>query len=161
MWLALHAPERIGRLVLANTSTRFGTPERWNARIEAVTIGGMRAIASGVIETWFTPEFRANAPEAVARLKAMLLASPVDGYLAACRAVRSIDLTAEVGRIRCPTLVIVGAHDIPTPPAQGRAIAAQVPGTRVAELPAAHISNVEAAAQFNAQLLGFFEAESP
>src|ERR1051325_8648180 len=45
MWLALHAPERIERVVLASTSTRFGTPERWDARIEAVTKGGMRAIA--------------------------------------------------------------------------------------------------------------------
>src|SRR6266567_4132140 len=65
MWLAIHAPERIDRLVLSNTATKFGTPERWNARIEAVREGGMGAIADGVIETWFTPAFRASAHEAV------------------------------------------------------------------------------------------------
>jgi 3-oxoadipate enol-lactonase len=48
-----------------------------------------------------------------------------------------------------------------TPPAQGRAIAAQVKGARVAELAAAHISNVEAAEAFSAELLGFFTVEKP
>ena len=161
MWLALHAPERIERVVLASTSTRFGTPERWDARIEAVTKGGMRAIADGVIEIWFTAEFRAREPSAVTRVREMLLASPVDGYLAACRAVRSIDLTDAVSRIRCPALVLSGRHDTSTPPAQGRAIAERIGGARYVELPAAHISNVEVAQTFNAELLGFLAAESP
>jgi 3-oxoadipate enol-lactonase len=91
----------------------------------------------------------------------MLLASPVDGYLAACRAVRSIDLTDAVSRIRCPALVLSGRHDTSTPPAQGRAIAERIGGARYVELPAAHISNVEVAQTFNAELLGFLAAESP
>jgi 3-oxoadipate enol-lactonase len=161
MWLALNAPERIDRLVLANTAAKFGTPERWNARIDAVTRGGMAAIADGVIETWFTPEFRARAAGDVTRLKAMLLAAPVGGYLAACRAVRDIDLTAHIGRIARPTLVIVGAHDVPTPPEQGRAVAARIQGARVTELPAAHISNVEAASEFSAEVIGFLDSGSP
>ncbi|HZI83917.1 MAG TPA: 3-oxoadipate enol-lactonase [Casimicrobiaceae bacterium] len=161
MWLAIHAPERIERLVLANTSTKFGTQERWNARIDAVRKGGMAAIAEGVLETWFTPEFRARAPDAVAPLREMLLGAPVDGYLATCRAVRDVDFTAAIGTITRPTLVIVGAHDVPTPAAQGRAIAQRIAGARLAELPAAHISNVEAASAFNAELLGFFTSEQP
>ncbi len=161
MWLALHAPERIERLVLANTATKFGTTERWNARIDAVSKGGMAAIVDGVLETWFTAEFRARAPEAVAPLREMLLAAPVEGYLAACRAVRDVDLGAEIGRITRPTLVMVGAHDVPTPPAQGRSIAERIAGARLAELSAAHISNVEAASAFNAELLGFLAAEKP
>ena len=158
MWLALHAPERIGRLVLADTATKFGTPERWNARIDAVTRGGMAAIVDGVIEIWFTADFRARDPAAVARVRDMLLASPVEGYLAACRALRGIDLTAEVGRITRPTLVIAGSADTSTTSAQGRAIADAIPGARFVELPAAHISNVEAADRFNAELLGFLAA---
>ena len=160
MWLALHAPERIDRLVLADTATRFGTPERWNARIDAVTRGGMAAIVDGVLEIWFTADFRGRAPAAVGRVRDMLLASPVEGYLAACRAVRGIDLTADVGRITQPTLVIAGTHDTSTSPAQGRAIAEQIRGARFVELAAAHISNVEAADRFNAELLGFLTSES-
>jgi 3-oxoadipate enol-lactonase len=161
MWLAIHARERIDRLVLSNTATKFGTPERWNARIDAVRKGGMRAIADGVIETWFTPAFRARAPEAVAPMREMLLEAPPEPYLAACRAVREVDLSSEIGRITCPTLVIVGAHDVPTPPAQGRAIAERIAGARLRELPAAHISNVEAAREFTDEVLDFLTAEEP
>jgi 3-oxoadipate enol-lactonase len=153
MWLALHAPDRIEKLVLANTATKFGTPERWNARIDAVTRAGMAAIADGVIAIWFTADFRAREPAAVARVRQMLLDSPVEGYLAACRAVRGIDLTAEVGRVTHPTLVIAGTHDTSTPPAQGRAIAERIVRARFVELPAAHISNIEAAEAFTAEVL--------
>ena len=159
MWLALHAPERIERLVLANTAAKFGTAERWNARIDAIRKGGMAAVTGAVIETWFTAEFRARSPAAVAPLRAMLLGAPVDGYLAACRAVRSVDLSEAIGGIAQPTLVVVGAHDVATTPAQGRAIAQSIPGARLIELPAAHISNVEAASAFNAALIDFLVAE--
>ncbi|HTS24054.1 MAG TPA: 3-oxoadipate enol-lactonase [Casimicrobiaceae bacterium] len=159
MWLALHAPQRIGRLVLANTATKFGTAERWNARIDAVSKGGIAAIADGVLEIWFTAAFRAKAPERVEPLRAMLLATPVPGYLAACRAVRDVELGSAIAGVARPTLVIVGAQDGSTPPAQGRAIAQAVPRARLVELPAAHISNVEAAAAFNAELLAFLTTE--
>src|SRR5215468_4821788 len=36
MWLAGNAPERLRKLVLANTGAKIGTPESWAARINAV-----------------------------------------------------------------------------------------------------------------------------
>jgi 3-oxoadipate enol-lactonase len=161
MWLALNASERIGRLVLADTAPKFGTAERWNARIEAVTRGGLAAIADGVLEGWFTPRFRERASDAVARLRHMLLASPTEGYLASCAAVRDIDLRSAIDGIACTTLVIVGTHDVPTPPAQARALTERIAGARCVELDAAHISNVEAAERFTAELVGFLNAETP
>ena len=62
MWLGVHAPQRIDRLVLCNTAPRIGTAERWNARIDAVNRGGVSGIADALMEVWFTPGFRdANA----------------------------------------------------------------------------------------------------
>jgi 3-oxoadipate enol-lactonase len=159
MWLALNAPERIDRLALADTAARFGTAQKWNGRIDAVRRGGLGAIADGVLEGWFTPRFRERAPDAVARLRQMLLAAPVEGYLASCAAVRDVDLRSAIGRIACPTLVIVGTHDVPTPPAEGRALAERIAGARYVELDAAHISNVEAAERFTAELVGFLTSE--
>jgi pimeloyl-ACP methyl ester carboxylesterase len=75
--------------------------------------------------------------------------------------VRSVDLSEAIGGITQPTLVIVGAQDIATTPAQGRAIAQAIPGARLLELPAAHISNVEAAGAFNAALIDFLVGERP
>ncbi len=140
--------------------TLFGTAEKWNARLDAVRKGGLGAIADGVLEGWFTPRFRERAPDAVARLRQLLLAAPIKGYLASCAAVRDVDLRSAIGRIACPTLVIVGTHDVPTPPAEARALTERIAGARYVELDAAHISNVEAAERFTAELIGFLTAET-
>ena len=131
MWLAANAPERIDRLVLANTAPKFGTPEAWNARIDAVRKGGVDAIADAVLERWFTSAFRARDPDTTARMRKMMVATPVEGYLGCCAAVRDADLRGALASIRSPTLVIVGTHDPANPPAEGRAFAEKIRGARV------------------------------
>jgi len=54
-----------------------------------------------------------------------------------------------------PTMVIAGTHDLPTPPADGRFIAAAIPGAGYVEFDAAHLSNIEAAPKFTAALIEF------
>ena len=157
MWLAVHAADRIDRLVLANTAPQIGTADIWNTRIESVRKSGLAGIADALMERWFSKGFRERAPAAVARIRAMLVASPPDGYVAACAAVRDMDQWDAVGRIASPTLVIAGTHDLSTPPAEGRKLAERVPGARYVELDAAHISNVEQAERFTAELTGFLE----
>jgi 3-oxoadipate enol-lactonase len=155
MWLAAEAPERVRRLVLANTSAHMANPEAWNARIEAVREGGMEAIVSGVLERWLTARFREIAPGAVEAVRRMLLATPPDGYVACCAAVRDLDLRGSLPSIRAPTLVIAGRHDEATPVAHAEAIRAAVEGARLVVLEAAHLSNVEAASDFDAAVVGF------
>src|SRR6202790_3373488 len=55
MWLGVHAPQRINRLVLCNTAPRIGSAERWNARIDAVNRSGVGGISDALIGVWFTP----------------------------------------------------------------------------------------------------------
>ena len=155
MWLGVHAPQRVTRLVLANTSAYFGPPDPMNERIAAVTAGGVAAISATVLGRWFTPEFAAREPARVAAVKAMLDGTPAAGYVACCHAIRDMDLRGDVARIAVPTLVIAGTHDLSTPPSAGRYLAERIPGARYAELPAAHLSNVEASAAFNAALSAF------
>jgi 3-oxoadipate enol-lactonase len=155
MWLAVHAAERIDRLVLANTAPQIGTLEIWNTRIETVSKGGLAAIADGVLERWFTRAFRERAPASVARMRAMMTATSPEGYVASCAAVRDMNQWATVGRIASPTLVIAGKHDVSTPPSEGRKLAGSIAGAHYVELDAAHISNVEAAERFTAELTGF------
>ena len=155
MWLGVQAAERIDRLVLANTAPQIGTLEIWNTRIDNVRNGGLAAIADGLMERWFSKGFRERAPATVARIRATLVASPPEGYVAACAAVRDADLWGVVGRVGAPTLVISGTHDLSTPPAEGRKLAERIAGARYVELDAAHISNVEQAERFTAELTGF------
>ena len=157
-WLGANAPQRITRLALCNTAAHMAAADAYNARIDAVVRGGMAAVVDAVIARWYTPAFVAAAPDAIAGTRKMLLSTPAAGYVACCTAVRDMDQRGLVERIRVPTLVIVGAHDLATPPAAGRFLAEKIVGARLVELPAAHLSNVEAAAAFTAALVEFLEA---
>lgn len=154
-WLGANAGGRIERLVLSNTSAWIGAPEVWDQRIETVRAQGMAAIVPGVIDRWFTRAFQERAPDAVARIRDMLLATDPEGYVACCAAVRDMDQRASLGRIRAPTLVVAGLHDQATPPDHGRLIAQGIEGARVVELDAAHLSNIEAEVAFTAAVLDF------
>ena len=83
----------------------------------------------------------------------MMERTPAPAMLRA--AVRDMDQRDEVARIAAPTLVIAGTHDAATPPADGRFLAERIPGARIVELDAAHLSNIEAAPAFNAALASF------
>ncbi|MFZ0633935.1 MAG: 3-oxoadipate enol-lactonase [Candidatus Acidiferrales bacterium] len=158
MWLGINAPERLSKLVLCNTAARIGTAESWNARIEMVRKSGMKTVAAAVAERWFSPDFRARSPQSVAKAQSMLENSPPDGYSACCAAIRDMDQRAAISAIRVPTLVITGANDPVTPPADGHFLAEQIPNARYAELDTAHLSNVEASAEFTSELMRFLAA---
>ncbi len=55
-------------------------------------------------------------------MKAMLLASPVEGYLACCEALSTLDQRELLPKIKSPTLVIAGRHDMATPISAGELI---------------------------------------
>jgi 3-oxoadipate enol-lactonase len=159
LWLGLHAPERVERLVLCNTGARIGTPALWEARIEAVRRGGMASVAEGVLARWLTPAFAASRPAEVERLRRVLLSTPPEGYAACCAAIRDCDLREAIRAIRVPALVIAGSLDQATPPADGRLLAERIPGARYAEIEAAHLSSVEAAGPFARAVRTFLEGE--
>lgn len=155
LWLGIHAADRLNRLVVCNTAARVGTVEAWNSRMTAVRSEGMKAVAPGLMERWFTTSFRAANAAIVESVRQMALQTPVDGYLACCAAVRDVDLRDQVVQVKARTLVISGASDAVTPPAEGNFLAEKIPNARYIELEAAHLSNVEAAAKFNDAVLKF------
>ncbi len=155
IWLGIHAPERLEKLILANTAARIGTHESWNARIRAVERGGMALIADAVLERWFTREFRQDSPEIVAPVRKMFLDTPPDGYVACCAAIRDADFTEDVKAISIPALVIAGRDDPATPPGDGRVLARNISGARYMELETAHLSAVENPEGFSAAVHEF------
>jgi 3-oxoadipate enol-lactonase len=154
-WLGAHAPERLTRLVLANTAAWLGPAQAWQSRIETVMRDGMGAITEAVLERWFTPGFRDQAPEAVAPVRDMLLATAPQGYAGCCAAIRDMDQRESLQAIRVPTLVIGGLQDPATLPAKAEEIAAGVADSRLVMLDAAHLSNIEQPRAFTAALLDF------
>jgi 3-oxoadipate enol-lactonase len=157
MWLGANAPQRIDRLVLSNTSSYMADKQIWNDRIKTVRAGGLAAIVDGTMERWFTKGFRERAPQTIARMKEIFLATSPLGYIASCEAIRDMDFTASNPRISAPTLVIVGNQDPATPPAAGEAIAKQIKGAKVAALDAAHIANMEQPKAYTETVLNFLQ----
>jgi 3-oxoadipate enol-lactonase len=151
MRLALDAPTRFERLVLACTSARFGPPEFWQQRADLVRAEGVAAVADVVLERWFTPAF----PD-VQRFREMFLATDDETYAQCCEAIRDWDARDALHVVRSPTLVISAADDPSTPPEHQALIAEAIPGARLETIPGArHLANVEFPEPFNRAVLSF------
>lgn len=161
MWLLTHHAERIEKAVLANTGAHLGNPDFWNMRIRTARNEGMNALVSGTVERWFTREFQEKAPEAIARVGEMVRTTPALGYASCCAAIRDMDQREAIRSIARPVLVIVGSKDPATPPAMGGLIAGSIPGARIIDLDAAHLSNIEAETAFNRAAVAFLTAANP
>jgi 3-oxoadipate enol-lactonase len=157
MWLGTNASYRLHKLVLSSTAAKIGNADAWNARIEAVRKGGMKAVAPGTMERWFTASFRQREPQTVERIQKMVESTSPAGFIACCEALREADFRESIKQIRTPTLVISGTHDAGTTPADGQFLAKEIAGAHYVELDAAHISNIEQPDQFTQEVSDFLQ----
>ena len=155
-WLAVHAPERIGRLVLSNTSSHLGPAAVFDQRIsETHAATDMRAIGERFLRDWFPASMLAADDPRVRPFRAALLAQSADGLAGSFAAVRDADLRRTAALIVAPTLVIAGESDPVTLPEHGRLLAETVPGARLLILPAVHMANIECADAFERASIEF------
>jgi len=157
MWLGIHAPQRVKRLVLANTGARIGTPEMWEERIAVAKKSGMAALAEMMPARWFTSGYREAHPEEMKLIREMVSKTDSAGYSACCAALRDTDLRSEIAAVSAPCLVITGKHDLATPPSEGQAVHRALPKAKYVELEASHLSAWERAAEFGAEVVAFLE----
>jgi len=158
MWLAANSPQRLNRLIISSAAAKFGTLEMWNKRMDSIRKQGMKPVAIAAIERWFTPAFRAKNPSTVANIHRILESTNLEGYISNCAAVRDFDFRDQLGKIGAPTLLISGAHDPSTTPADGRFLADHIRGARYVELNGAHLCNVEDAALFTQKVVAFLNS---
>ncbi len=119
------------------------------------------ALAQGLhwVADQMAPKLLKPSPDAaaLAEVRTLIGACTPVGVAAAQRgmALRP-DSTPTLGTITCPTLVVVGAEDGLTPPAEAEKLAAGIRGARLARIAGAgHLSNLEQPAAFNKVLTGF------
>jgi 3-oxoadipate enol-lactonase len=144
MWHGIHAPERVGRLVLMCTTAKLGPPDMWEDRARTVRAEGTEVVAAATVQRWLTTSYRARHPDVAARLEALVAAQPDEGYASCCHAIQDMDLVPCLPHILAPTLIIGGAEDSATPPDHQEFVAAHVPDARLEVLsPAAHLATVE------------------
>lgn len=150
--LALAAPERLDKLVLADTTASYPPEARqlWPERIRLVRAAGLAPQVAPTLERWFTAPFRAAHPEIIARIGRLIETTPIEGYVGCCEAIARLDFLPRLSEIKTPTLVIVGAEDQGTPVTMACALSEGIPGARLEVIPhAAHLSCVEQAEAFS------------
>lgn len=160
LWLAAHAPERIERLVVVCSSAHLPPASGWHERAAAVRAArSVDVVADAVVARWLTPAWAAAHPAERDDLRAMLAATPPEGYASCCEAIAAMDLRPALGRIAAPTLLVAGEEDQATPPAHAETMAAGIARARLVRLsPAAHLAAVERAADVTALITTHLEA---
>ena len=153
--------DRLLSLTLSNTAARIGAPELWEERIQLATTQGMDALVDGVIARWFTADYAEREPERFGRARSTFLATDPGGYAGVCAALRDADLRDMASSITTPTLVIGGTSDQATPIEQARWLHDQIAGSRLVELEAAHLSNLDREPEFTANLDQFLGEHTP
>jgi 3-oxoadipate enol-lactonase len=126
--LAHARPDLVAGLVLSNTGAKIGDDATWNTRIETVKTAGLGSMADGILERWFSPEFRANERAKLGGYRNMLSRTPAEGYAGTSAAIRDTDLHASTATLRVPTMCIGGTTDMATPPSLVTALAGLIPG---------------------------------
>lgn len=155
--LALRYPHRVASLALVASSPRFGTADEFRQRGVIVRTNGLEPMARTAPERWFTPGFAAAQPAIVEWAVQMVRTTDPGCYIAACEALAAFDIRGALGRIGAPTLVLVGAEDQVTGPAEARTLVAGIPDARLALVPgASHLAPVEQPAAVSDLLLMHF-----
>jgi 3-oxoadipate enol-lactonase len=158
--LALRHPLLISALVLANTTSSYPDAARqaWQQRIATVREQGIEVIADAIMERYFHEHFRAENAATVARFRERLISTDAAGYVGCCNAVGTFDITAHLGRINVPTLVIAGELDQGTPLAMSEALVNGIAGAQLAVIKdASHISAIEQPKDFAELIIAFME----
>lgn len=149
MWLAVNHPEKIERLVLANSTPFIPNKVLWDDLIAQAKRSGMEKIAEKTMDNWLCASFRSHRPSIVRSLVQLMIATPAVGFAANCAVLRDIDLRDRLGEITCPTLVIGGAEDGPRG-ASAPLMASTIPDCRLVMIEeAAHLTAIENPADFN------------
>lgn len=154
MWLARHHPARLDRLVLCCTSAELGPESMWAERAATARESGLDDLADAGVGRWLTHAGRAANPALSAWLREMFTSQDAEGYASCCTAIQTMSIVDALPAVHAPTLVIAGAEDQATPPDHARRIASAIPGARLEIVDgAAHLGNVERAAEFTALIL--------
>ncbi len=149
-------------LVLADTRAGRDTPEVFQRRTdqqEQVRREGTEALVETLLGGLLAPDTLENRPQLVEQVRRIMVSNPPAGFVGGLQAMkgRPDSLPTLVG-IKVPTLVLVGAHDLPSPPDVVRVWQERIPGSELVVIPnAGHLSNMEDPDTFNAALVDFLD----
>ena len=157
---ALDYPDRLSALAILHSPHDRSPAERSAVceRVRHTRERGPVATVDAALERWFTPEFRAEAPETVALIRKWITRNDPAVYSRIYRVLAEGDAEIAQGleRIACPTLVMTGGDDPGNTPAMSRAMAGLIPGACLVILPGLrHMALAESPPAVNEPLCAF------
>jgi pimeloyl-ACP methyl ester carboxylesterase len=162
MRMGIHFPELVRSLILLETSADPEPPEnlpRYRLLSFISRWISVRLVVGQIMPIMFGQTFLKDPARQKQRdeWRGYLLANNQTGIARAVRGVIERQGVYEMlGKIKTPTLVIVGEQDVATVPAKAERIAAGIPGAKLVRIPdAGHTSTVEEPAAVNAAILQF------
>jgi pimeloyl-ACP methyl ester carboxylesterase len=162
MRLALRAPERFRSLTLMDTSAEpEALPQRlrYRALLAVLGIAGIRPVLGSGMSEMFSRSFLRDPARQheVALWRQRIADNDPHGLIRFGNAIFARDGVVEpLRQLKVPTLVVVGEHDRPCPPARAQTIAAAIPQAKLALIPGAgHLSTIEQPEAVNNALVSF------
>jgi len=141
------SPSRVVALALLDTSARADTPEQSDKRREQIAMarkGPFSAVAALQFPAFVHPS-RANDSALRRYMRAMADDNDADVFMRQQTAmIGRPDSRDSMADISCPTVVVVGDADTPTPPERAREIAAGIAGARLVTIrESGHMTPIE------------------
>ena len=165
--LVVRYPDRVRGLMLFDTRAGADTPEAAQNREASaravLAADSAKELVDAMIPKLFAPITLEQRPERVDPLWAVMKNNTPRGIAGALRgmAIRP-DRRADLPGIKVPTLVLVGEHDVITPPADAKALAAAIPNAQLEVIPeSGHMSPYENPSAANAVILRFLKSLEP
>jgi 3-oxoadipate enol-lactonase len=139
---------RLRGLVLCDTRAPADAPDAAAGRLtmaDRVLREGPAPMVESMLPRAFAESTRTRHPEVIDRARQVMMSTDPHTIAAALRGMaQRPDMTASLPQINCPTLVLVGAEDILSTPAEMRSMAESIPGAKFVEIPdAGHVSPIE------------------
>ncbi|HTZ01006.1 MAG TPA: alpha/beta fold hydrolase [Xanthobacteraceae bacterium] len=157
--LAERHPDRFDRIIVCDSPCQ-STPQssqQWEERIAIAQKQGVAALVEPTVSRWVPPEILAQNPPHVDKIRAMIRATPVNGFIGCAAALADHDYASAVASVTRPVLFLVGEKDPPAPAM--RKLNEKLPGSRYAEIPGAgHICNMDRPAEFTKAVRDFLGA---
>ena len=153
-------PERIKALVLCDTKSGTDTDEekiKRSSSMKAVKTYGVPSFADEFVKAVFWKKTFATNPQAVEFIKEIIRSNSSLGICGTLLALASrTDTTQCLASIGIPACIIVGEHDMRTPPSVAREMRNAISGSELFIVSnAGHMSNLENSKEFNKYLFAF------
>lgn len=152
--------ERLRSLILCDTRAAADTPEAREGRLKMaahVLEYGAAAVSEMMLPKMFAPATLREQPDVVAAIRQTIVDTDRESIAAAQHGMATRpDMRECLPQVTLPTLVVVGAEDQLTPPAEMRALADALPNAQFLEVAGAgHMAPLERPEIVNASLRKF------